>query len=396
MGTPPSDGHKSGGKFAKEGGSDPKTLLMVAGGAYVAGAFLGLKTLFIVAFLCAAAYGVLLKLGAADDQSILSIFYIMWQYRNVDFPTFLKTHDEAFLTGGQTGNYVPGVCNYYELMSDLITLCSGPFWHFVPMTKGKTRKECHDQFHHTTVKCLGAKKGDKILEFGCGYGEIGRQVAKISGAGVKGLTMADAEIVGGNARIKEAGLQDRCEIVQGNYHDQPFENNSFDKVFGIYTLKYSADLPKAISEAARVLKPGGKFMSYEIIVTDKYDPKNKAHKEMVHNISYSTCMPPLAHAKDYRDAAKKAGLVLKSEVDLCAPDTENSWYSCFEQTGVHSIISSPIVTMLIKFAEAIKILPVGFTKFYDTCLIHPAKDFVDAGRLGIIDGALCMVWEKPK
>jgi len=265
----------------------------------------------------------------------------------------------------------------------------------VPMSKGLSRKECHEKFHHTTVEFLGPEPCDKILEFGCGYGEIGRQVAKISGAGVTGLTMADAEIKGGNQRIKWAGLQDRCEIVQGNYHDMPFEACSFDKVFGIYTLKYSTDLKLAISEAARVLKPGGRFLSYEIIVTDKYDPDNKEHKEMVHNISYSTCMPPLWHAQAFRDAAKAAGLILKQEVDLCAPPTEDAWYSCFERTGVYYLLSSRVVTKLVRLAEAIHVLPKSFTAFYEQFIIHPAKDFVDAGRLGIIDGALMMVWEKP-
>merc|ERR1712039_256903 len=114
---------------------------------------------------------------------------------------------------------------------------------------------------------------------------MGRQVAKISGCSVTGLTMADAEIVGANARIKAEGLEDRCTMVQGNYHNLPFEANSFDKVFGIYTLKYSAEVSKAIAEAARVLKPGGKFISYEILVSDTYDPTNKEDRQMVENIS---------------------------------------------------------------------------------------------------------------
>ena len=47
--------------------------------------------------------------------------------------------------------------------------------------------------------------GRVSARIGCGYGEMGRQVAKISGASVTGLTMADAEIVGGNERIKASG-----------------------------------------------------------------------------------------------------------------------------------------------------------------------------------------------
>jgi|Transcript_5994 sterol 24-C-methyltransferase len=344
-------------------------------------------------FLCI----MLQKLGAADDQSILSIFAIARAHGKTDFTSFLRSHREALLEGNKTGNYVPGVCNYYRLMADVITICSGPFWHFVPMTKGLSRKQCHDKFHHTTCEYLDAKPTDKILEFGCGFGEIGRQVAKISGANVTGLTMADEEIEGGTARIKKAGLESQCKMVQGNYHDMNmFADCSFDKVFGIYTLKYSADLDAAIKEMARVLKPGGRFLSYEIIVTDKYDKNNKEHKQMVDNISISTCMPPLWHAQAFRDAAEKAGLRLKEETDLCAPASEDGWYTPFEKTGVYYIISSNVITQLTYFAEKVlRILPKGFAEFYEQCLIHPAKDFVDTGRLGIVNGAVMMVWEKP-
>lgn len=337
------------------------------------------------------------KLGATDDQSIMSIIGIWFVHRNTDFHEFMRSHNEFVLEGEKTGNYVPGVCNYYRLMSDIITITSGPFWHFVPLTKGLSRKQSHDKFHHTTCKFLDAKPSDNILEFGCGFGEIGRQVAKISGANVTGLTMADEEIVGANKRIQAAGLEKQCKMVQGNYHNMDkFDDASFDKVFGVYTLKYSSDLETAIKEMARVLKPGGRFLSYELIVTDKYDKDNKEHKRMVDRISYSTCMPPLWHAKDFRSAAEKAGLVLKEETDLCAPANEDAWYSSFEKTGVYYVISLSIITQLIRFAEKVlHILPNGMAEFYENHLVSPAKEFVDTGRLGIVDGAVMMVWEKP-
>jgi ubiquinone/menaquinone biosynthesis C-methylase UbiE len=332
--------------------------------------------------------------GAHDDQSVTSLFVFLWKFRKFDFENFMKGHRAAYAVGQKTGDYCSGVCNYYEVMSEVITLTSGPYWHFVPMAKGVSRKESHDRFHHTIVEHLQAKAGDKVLEFGCGFGEIGRQVAKISGAGVTGLTMSDAEITGGNDRIRKAGLQDRCVIVQGNYHKMPFEANSFDKVFGVYCLKYSADLDTAISEAARVLKSGGRLCSYEIIVTDKYNKNDKQHFYYVDNISASTCMPPLWPAQAFRDAAKKAGLKPVAEVDLCKPPAE-AWFSCFERTYIHDVLSSSLVLNAVKLAETLHILPKSFSEFFEACIIHPTTDFTNAGRMGIIDGALMMVWEKP-
>jgi sterol 24-C-methyltransferase len=332
----------------------------------------------------------------ATDQNIASFFGFVNRYRRFgDFSAFIASHKKYLQHGQKTGDYVSGVCNYYSVMADLITMASGPFWHFVPMLPGKSRKECHQQFHHTVTKFLGAKDTDKVLEIGCGFGEMGRQVAIISGAKVTGLTMADEEIKGANQRIQQAGLEEQCNMVQGNYHKLPFEAETFDGVFGIYTLKYSADLDLAMSEAARVLKSGGRFLSYEVIVTDKYDPSNKQQKSYVESISDSTCMPPLWSAQAFRDAAKKAGLVPDQEQDLCQPEGVGKWYSCFERTGIYSLLSLSFVSTLLRAGETLRILPKEFTEFYETFIVHPTTDFVNAGRLGIVDGARIMTWKKP-
>ncbi|CAK0886616.1 unnamed protein product, partial [Prorocentrum cordatum] len=102
------------------------------------------------------------------------------------FPKFMRDHRQHLKTGQETGNYVPGVCHYYSLMSDVITLTSGPFWHFVPMYAGVSRMDCHHRFHDVMAKYLDAKPTDRILEVGCGFGEAGRQVALRSGAKVTG------------------------------------------------------------------------------------------------------------------------------------------------------------------------------------------------------------------
>jgi len=127
-----------------------------------------------------------------------------------------------------------------------------------------------------------------------------------------------------------------------------FEDAAFDKVFGVYTLKYSADLETAISEMARVLKPGGRFVSYEILVSDSYDAEDKQHRYLVDSISHSTCMPPLWPAQAVRDAAQRAGLTLREEKDLCAGPKEGAWYSCFERTGIHALLSSPLLLRLVE------------------------------------------------
>jgi SAM-dependent methyltransferase len=63
-----------------------------------------------------------------------------------------------------------------------------------------------------------------------------------------------------NARI--AGVADRIEARVGDARDLPVDANSCDGAISVAAIDHlpRAGVPKALSEAARVLKPGGEFM----------------------------------------------------------------------------------------------------------------------------------------
>lgn len=333
----------------------------------------------------------------ADDFFFISLIVFLFRYRKVDFAAYMKSHRSAFSKARKSGEYVDGVCNYFKVMQGLMKVVSGPFWHFVPMTKGKSCKECHKQFHDTLVKFLSAKSTDRILELGCGYGGIAREVAKISGASVTGITVAQEEIDGGTDLIQEAGLEVNCKLVQGNYHKMPFERESFDKAFCIYSLKYSANLVSALTDVARVLRKGGRFVLYEIMVTEKFDWNNKQHRHHTEAISFSSCMPQLHTKQAFCDSAQRVGLKFMLEADLGRKSSEGPWYSCFERHGVlsaYSLLKRSWPLQLVKFGESSGFLGRGCTDFFEHCIAHPITDYVDAGRMGLISGVTMMVWEK--
>ncbi len=70
-----------------------------------------------------------------------------------------------------------------------------------------------------------------------------------------------------NARI--AGVQDRIEAVTGDMRTLPFGDASFDAAVSTYAIDHlrRADIPVALGQAARVLKPNGEFL-LEIVNQD--------------------------------------------------------------------------------------------------------------------------------
>ena len=99
--------------------------------------------------------------------------------------------------------------------------------------------------------------GKKVLEASCGHG---------GGASYIKRTLNPAEYTGldynpdGVAYCTEHHKLPGLNFVHGNAEDLPFPDNSFDAVINVEASHAYPTLSKFLSEAARVLKPGGDFL----------------------------------------------------------------------------------------------------------------------------------------
>ena len=113
----------------------------------------------------------------------------------------------------------------------------------------------------TTVRAIESylSPGDRILDIGAGAGEYSLHFAR-KGYEVCAVELADANIA---AFRKKLNAEDKIELRQGNALDLSFyHDESFDIVllFGpLYHLHEEGDRQKAIAEARRVCKKGGKI-----------------------------------------------------------------------------------------------------------------------------------------
>jgi len=94
-----------------------------------------------------------------------------------------------------------------------------------------------------------------VLEVGLGYGTVGQKIAE-SGARYTGLDIAQGPVNGLNHRLAQSGLGGRA--VQGSILDPPFAADSFDVVVAIGCYHHTGDLPLALANTARLLRPQGR------------------------------------------------------------------------------------------------------------------------------------------
>jgi demethylmenaquinone methyltransferase / 2-methoxy-6-polyprenyl-1,4-benzoquinol methylase len=78
-----------------------------------------------------------------------------------------------------------------------------------------------------------------------------------------GLDLSEGMLAVARRKLEQAGCADRVELKVGDGQALPFQNNAFDVVTVGFGLRNFPDLMKGITEAYRVLRPGGMFLVLE-------------------------------------------------------------------------------------------------------------------------------------
>ncbi len=108
------------------------------------------------------------------------------------------------------------------------------------------------------------RKNVKILEVGCGSGANLWMMAK-EGFHVYGLDSSETALELARAHLSEK-WDVSAEFAKGSFTNLPYDNDMFDAVVDVVSLQHLtiADARNALTEIARVLKPGGEFFSYRL------------------------------------------------------------------------------------------------------------------------------------
>jgi SAM-dependent methyltransferase len=132
-----------------------------------------------------------------------------------------------------------------------------------------------DQFHTRDILATAElaavarlESSTRVLDVGCGIGGPARYLASTFGCKVTGVDLSPGFIDAANYLTDRCGLSDRVAFQVGDALHLPFEDEAFDAVFLQHVAMNIEDRPGLYAEVRRILKPGGRFATYDLVLRD--------------------------------------------------------------------------------------------------------------------------------
>ncbi|GAA0223840.1 27-O-demethylrifamycin SV methyltransferase [Cryptosporangium japonicum] len=205
----------------------------------------------------------------------------------------------------------PGqVSDFYDVYNSLLRKYWDDNFHFgywLDADDGSSVSVATDRFTDIMISKLPVGPGARILDVGCGIGKPAIRLARATGASVLGISINQNQVDEANALAAAEGLADRVSFQVVNALDMPFDDGSFDAALAFESIVH---MPRkaALSEIARVVRPGGHIALTDLIRVDAEESTSPA--------AFMT--QSVVRLEDYRELCRDAGIEIDELLDVSA------------------------------------------------------------------------------
>ncbi|EDQ86698.1 uncharacterized protein MONBRDRAFT_33702 [Monosiga brevicollis MX1] len=315
----------------------------------------------------------------ARSMQLLSTFQSIESSTQADVSSSIDAYnslyDETKTDDERNQAYSSLVDSYYNLVTLFYEWGWGSSFHFAYRMLGESFSESIRRHEYYLMSFLGAGKGDRVLDVGCGIGGPLTNIARFEGPEVDltGITINQHQVSRGNTRCKQLGLSHRCRLVRGDFTQMPFKDAVFDGAYSIEATCHAPDRRTVFSEVYRTLKPGSYFASYEWVITENHDPNNAKDVDMLHKVMQGDGLPSLNTIEEVKEAMRDVGFEVVMDRDMAKdPEQVVPWYQPLQSTWnplsfrfQFNWLGRTVMSNLLRVLELFWLAPAGTARVQD-------------------------------
>ena len=193
-----------------------------------------------------------------DDFISNNKFYKFYEYLSSIFMPLQQIN--------QLVNSKNNVAHHYDINEDLYKLFldkdlqySCAYFHNPNISLEQAQK---DKKQHI-IKKLQIDKNMNVLDIGCGWGGMAIEIAKSTGAKVKGITLSENQFKTASERAQKEGLSDKVTFALQDYRN---ETEKYDRIVSVGMFEHVGVkyFKTYLSKANNILKENGVFLLHTI------------------------------------------------------------------------------------------------------------------------------------
>ncbi|NBB71463.1 MAG: methyltransferase domain-containing protein [Alphaproteobacteria bacterium] len=174
---------------------------------------------------------------------------------------------------------------------------------------GESLQAAMDRSNRKLADLIQVDPRGVVLDVGCGYGAFARYLSRRLGCRVLATNISERELEWGRELTAEAGLDDLVNFEWADFHDLPYDAETFDVYTSQEAFLHAADKKHVLEEAMRVLKPGGRLVFSDLLIRASATAEDRERIFARIKLSDMWDMP------DYEQALKELGFEIETRAD---------------------------------------------------------------------------------
>ncbi len=224
---------------------------------------------------------------------------------------------------------------HYDLATPFYRMLWGPHIHHGLWDGDESPRQAQRQLTERLALEGKIRRGDAVLDVGCGMGGSSLHLARHFDCQVRGLTLSPVQRFWASMSATVRGLRGRARFDCQDVESARFDDDSFDVVWSIECTEHLFDKAAFFRRAGGWLRPGGRVAICVWLAGD--EPHTIDMKDQIHAVCEAFLCPSLGTAAEYATWMTDAGLTVEVNHDWTSRVTR-TWEICqrrLNRTGVN-------------------------------------------------------------